>query len=94
VTEPHSEATVSKVARHSAGLPDAGRDEVLAVLRSEVARAVEAALDRGIPPDAIDAYVETRIGWLRSTITNPFDVGVEDFPYDPDNSSQLGRVGD
>ena len=75
-------------------LPAARREQVVAVLRDELARAVGAALERGTPPDAVHDYLEARAGRLRSSGAGVADLPAKDVTDDPDDSLEIPRIVD
>jgi hypothetical protein len=90
VTESGSDGTE----RAPTKLPGARREQVVAVLRDELARAVSAALERGTPPDAVHDYLDARAGRLRSRVAGVTELPAEDVTDDPGDSLEIPRVVD
>jgi hypothetical protein len=85
VTEPGSDGTDGAPTK----LPAAQRDQVVAVLRDELARAVSAALERGTPSDAVDEYLDARATRLRSSVAGVADLPAQDVTDDPGDSLEI-----
>lgn len=86
MTDSDSDATGGAAGGDPADPLDDRREQAVAALRDELARAAAAALDRGYTVEAVDAYLDTRTDRLCSTIANAPRLPAEDVAHDPSDS--------